>query len=174
MFEFLLVKKNSAFAQETGNSCLGPDSRLPTDRRQYAEKSRRCGWKVAAVRQPAARPPGVRRKLIFFWIRVLRENGFRWRLTRVSRPKEKEFPDAVREKERARSGILLTEAYRTCRLGRSRPSVRRESPGRAGRAVRARGFARANAKGRLRAFCVRPREQRAGPETVAYRFTRNR
>ena len=47
---------------------------------------------------------------------------------------------------------MLTEAFCACSLGPSRPSVRSGSPGRARRAVRARGFSRASAKSRLRAL----------------------
>ena len=62
---------------------------------------------------------------------------------------------------------MLTEAFRTCALGPSRPSVRPGSPGPAGRAVRAvraRGFFLARARKvvftRLaRAGCARPRIQ---------------
>ena len=59
---------------------------------------------------------------------------------------------------------MLTEAYRTCALGPSCPSVRPGSPGPAGRAVRARGFLLARARKVVfardaREGCARPRIQ---------------
>ena len=93
---------------------------------------------------------------------------------RVFRKKAKEFPNLAREWARGRPGILFAESRGACRLGPPRPSVWRDSPGRAGFRARQREKSSSRDSRASRALRGRARERESCARARNHPHTVNR